>query len=268
MAELHELLRRDLEIIRERASPPPGAEPRVLAAVEAIGFGPEPLEPDPDPDVGWEGAANDAAGHAGTVVQGTGQIVWAAKIVAVTLALTGAGLLAVGVTGRVILASRGSSSSVVSQVEAPAPAIAPAAPQPVSPAEPPLAEQATTPPEPTRSALPSTPRPTSIGEARAPDPLAAELALVEAARTAKDPSGALELLRQHEKTFADGLLATERELLIIEHLCELGQFEPARARDRRLFPDRRDVPQRARLVELCPELANDRGTDSSAVGHE
>jgi hypothetical protein len=61
MAELHEQLRRDLETLRDRASPPPGADARVLAAVEAIGFGPEgPLEPDTDPDVGWDGAAKDA----------------------------------------------------------------------------------------------------------------------------------------------------------------------------------------------------------------
>jgi hypothetical protein len=264
MAELHEQLRRDLETLRERQSPPPGADARVLAAVEAIGFGPGgPSEPDPDPDVGWDGAANDAVGHAvhaGHATAGA-QLVWAAKIVAVTLALTGAGLLGVGATGRVIRASRASSSAVASGVDTTVPstattdaALEPSTPAPTVLAEPPTASELEAPepaaPERARSTVPL---PSAATEVQQPDPLAAELALIEAARTAADAASALELLREHERRFADGLLATERELLIIEHLCELGQFEPAR----RMFAAHRDAPQRARLLELCPELGHD-----------
>lgn len=273
MAELHEQLRRDLELLRDRQSPPPGAEARVLAVVEAIGFGPEgPFEPDTDPDVGWDGAANDAvghtgnAGHAGHATTGA-QLVWVAKIVAVTLALTGAGLLGIGATARVIRASRASSSPVASGADTTVSTIATtdAGPERSTPVPTALAEQAATElevPEPAatdraRSTVPAAPLSSPTTEVQHPDPLAAELALIEAARTAADAGSALELLRQHERRFADGLLATERELLIIEHLCELGQFEPARTRDRRMFADRRDAPQRARLVELCPELGNE-----------
>jgi hypothetical protein len=262
MAELHEQVRRDLEILRDRQSPPPGADERVLAAVEAIGFGPEgPFEPDPDPDVGWDGAANDAVGHAGHVTTGA-QLVWVAKIVAVTLALTGAGLLGVGATARVIRDSRASSSPVMSGANTTAPEIATTdagseTPTPIAERE--ATELETTEPEPAAAERThsTTPLPLPATEVQHPDPLAAELALIEAARMAKDAGAALELLRQHERRFADGLLATERELLIIEQLCELGQFEPARARDRRMFADRRDAPQRARLFELCPELGNE-----------
>jgi hypothetical protein len=260
MAELHEQLRRDLELLRERASPPPGADARVLAAVEAIGFGPG--GPDTDPDLGWDGAANDAVGHAvhaGHATTGA-QLVWAAKIVAVTLALTGAGLLGVGATARVIRASRASSSPVASGADTTATtdaALEPSTPAPTVLAEPPSARELE-PAEPAvteraHATVPGTPLPSPATEVQKPDPLAAELALIEAARTAVDAASALELLREHERRFADGLLATERELLIIEHLCELGQLESARRR----FAAHRDAPQRARLLELCPELDHD-----------
>jgi hypothetical protein len=278
MAELHEQLRRDLETLRERQSPPAGADARVLAAVEAIGFGPGgPSEPDPDPDVGWDGAANDALGHAvhaGHATTGA-QLVWAAKIVAITLALTGAGLLGVGATARVIRASRASSSAVASGVDTTGPttatadaALEPSTPAPTVLAEPPSARELE-PAEPAvteraHATVPGTPLPSPATEVQKPDPLAAELALIEAARTAVDAASALELLREHERRFADGLLATERELLIIEHLCELGQLESAR----HMFADHRDAPQRARLLELCPELGNAEGTDPRAAGHE
>lgn len=278
MAELHELLRRDLEILRDRQSPPPGADTRVLAAVEAIGFGPVgpegPFEPDTDPDLGWDGAANDAVGHAGHAGHATtgAQLVWAAKIVAVTLALTGAGLLGIGATARVIRASRASSSPVTSGVATTARTIATTDAGPELSTPPLLAEQvvpeleATEPAatERARSSIPATPLPSPTTEVQHPDPLAAELALIEAARTAVDAASALELLRQHERRFPDGLLATERELLIIERLCALGEYEPARL----MFAAHRDAPQRARLLDLCPELGNDRGTDPRAAGHE
>lgn len=270
MAELHEQLRRDLEILRSHASPPPGADARVLAAVEAIGFGPEgPFEPDADPDSRWDDAANDAlehaqhAGHATT----SAQLVWVAKLVTATLALTGAGLLGIGVTARAIRASNTSSSAVTSGVDttAPASATTDAEPDPSTPTTPPLVEQpATEQPaskpaatQGTRSTIANPPSSSPTTEAQHPDPLAAELALIEAARTAADAQTALELLRQHEHRFADGLLATERELLIIERLCGLGEYEPARERDRRMFAAHRDAPQRARLLGLCPELGNE-----------
>jgi hypothetical protein len=272
MAELHELLRRDLEILRDRQSPPPGVDARVLEAVEAIGFGPEgPFEPDTQPDIGWDGAANDVAGHAshaghvghaGHATTGA-QLVWVAKIVAVTLAMTGAGLLGIGATARMIRANQAPSSSVTSGVDTTAPTIATTDPGPElsTPAPPPLTEQvvpeleATEPAatERARSTIPATPLPMPATEVQHPDPLAAELALIEAARTAVDAASALELLRQHERRFPDGLLATERELLIIERLCGLGEFEPAR----RMFAAHRDAPQRARLLDLCPELGTD-----------
>jgi hypothetical protein len=273
MTELHELLRRDLELLRDRQSPPPGVDARVLEAVEAIGFGPEgPSEPDTEPDVGWDGAANDVAGHAGHAGHAGAQLVWVAKIVAATLALTGAGLLGIGATARVIRANQAQSSSVTSGVDTTATiATTDAGPELPTPPPPPLTEQvvpgleATEPAtEQARSTISATPLPSPTTEVQHPDPLAAELALIEAARTAVDAASALALLRQHARRFPDGLLATERELLIIERLCALGEYDTAR----RMFAAHRDAPQRARLLDLCPELGNDAGTDPRDAGHE
>jgi hypothetical protein len=81
------------------------------------------------------------------------------------------------------------------------------------------------------------PAPSALGAERAHDTddaaLARERTLVEAARTAltrSDGAAALQLLGQHEREFATGRLAEEREALRVPALVLLGRLAEARQR--------------------------------------
>lgn len=248
MAELHEPLKRDLAALRERASPSTDVEARVLAAVEAIGVGPD-FEPDSasDKGAGFEPAANDggATGHAA-------QLLWAGKIVAATLALTTAGLLTVAAAGRAIRDRPDVTHEAATEstpVATPAAIDAPPQTPATDPAPPPAVEVPAAQPRPSRPRSPVI-APATPSDA---DPLAAELALIEAARAAGDARAAVVHLREHARRFEHGALATERELLLIERLCEQGSLGEARARLARAFANA--SPQRSKLLERCPALA-------------
>jgi len=80
------------------------------------------------------------------------------------------------------------------------------------------------------------------GPAPAPDRLAAESALLDRAQSALENARAAEALvltRQHERAFAGGKLAQEREALAVRALVDLGRGAAARRRAARfhvLFP--------------------------------
>lgn len=88
-------------------------------------------------------------------------------------------------------------------------------------------------------AAPPAPRPRRAP----PSTLAAEQALLEAARralAAGDADAALSSVRRHGARFADGRLAEERELLRVQALVRAGRLDAARAfagAFRRDFPD-------------------------------
>jgi len=255
MAELHEPLRRDLAALRQRADPPPGAEQRVLASIEAAGF-----------DLGSEPELIEATELGAPVRETLAPLAWSAKVVAITLALAGVGILAVrgSVLAARALAPPPSPRPTVAEPATPAtlvpsPERPPERVGPPSPAS--MATPASTPPSPSpaptnpAAVVPRPSRSDSSGpEPASPDSLAAELALVESARAA-DPAAALELLEHHAQRFPAGALATERELLIVESLCALGRLDQARARAGTFARTHPASPQLTKLRTVCPELA-------------
>jgi hypothetical protein len=136
-------------------------------------------------------------------------------------------------------------SPVVSSTERPAPS-APRTPEPppavpaiaVTPPAPALPPQL----EPARPAAPHLPTraPARVKQPSVPatpaSPVAAapsEVELLEQAHAAMrdgDPARALARTGQHERLYADGVLAEEREALAIEALAKLGRRDDARAR--------------------------------------
>jgi hypothetical protein len=234
MVDLDDRLLRDLARLRERASPPAGAEQRVRAALDAaIG---------PDPEGGGDGGGA-ASGDGGSGISGLGgsKLAIAGKVVAATLAATSVGLLVkLGVapdrhprevaTPTVTIAETTSTNEPASQPK----------PEP----EPPIVV--------TPRAKPPAPvqRPSELDE----DPLTAEVTLLEQARAADDLAARLELLEQHRTRFEDGLLAAERESLRISTLCELDQLDAARRAAEAFLLAHPHSPLRLRMRSACPEL--------------
>jgi RNA polymerase sigma-70 factor (ECF subfamily) len=124
-------------------------------------------------------------------------------------------------------------------------------PQRAMPAEPP----ATTSPVESAS-MPSVAvqRPTRV-EAREPvDALAAENALVAAARDALargDHATALAKLSDHARSFPNGQLAEERAALRIEALCAAGKHAQGRAEAKQFLRDHPGATQAARVEAAC-----------------
>ena len=82
--------------------------------------------------------------------------------------------------------------------------------------------------------------------------LAAEAALVRAAKAESDDRAALVLLDRHATSFPNGELARERELLRAERLCALGRVDEARALAKRFLADGRDDLLARRMRKVCP----------------
>jgi len=91
------------------------------------------------------------------------------------------------------------------------------------------------------AATPASPR--TAPSALAPNQLELERQLLDGARSALargQGSRALELTKEHERTFRRGILAQEREALAVRALLSLGRVDEARARTerfRRSYPD-------------------------------
>jgi hypothetical protein len=77
----------------------------------------------------------------------------------------------------------------------------------------------------------------------------AEVALISSAQQAleRDPRRALAALDEHERRFARGVLAEEREVLRFDALVALGQSSQARSCARAFVARFPSSPQRARL---------------------
>lgn len=83
------------------------------------------------------------------------------------------------------------------------------------------------------------------------DDLAAEAALIRAAKSAADDRGALVLLDRHAQSFPDGTLSREREMLRAERLCALGRVDDAHAVATRFLADGSDDPLARRMRKVC-----------------
>jgi hypothetical protein len=249
MVEHDELMRRAVEGLRASRSPTPGAEARVLASLELQLGGP----PDPGGGPSTDGGAGMTAGSAAST--GTSAtMAWVAKVVGATTALTAGGLLAIQVGIGALQGPTADQQAVADEV------VAVAETQP----EKTHAQQAQPPEEEELEAIPVTagalpkPRvqvPTQV-EVDLTDALAAELALIEAAKRASTPSVALERLEQHAREFPNGTMASEREALAVVALCQLDRPQDARTRARSLVAKRPGLPLLQRMRSECPVLTD------------
>lgn len=91
--------------------------------------------------------------------------------------------------------------------------------------------------------------------ASAPNPpdLAAEVALIRAAKSQRDDLAALTVLDRHAREFPSGALARERELLRAERLCALGRVAEVRAIAAHVLADGADDPLARRMRGVCSE---------------
>lgn len=273
MARLDEQTRRDLERLREHASPSAAAKQRMFAGLELrLGGG----GGDPD-DSGGGDAGGDLGGDLASIEAplaadgGLGGIVWAAKVVGATLTMTAAGVIALqlGVGAVRMLKAQPSSHGDASQSR---PALAQSIEQDSAhehESEPSELDSFTPPVQAEPAQPPTRPRP-KPGDARADAPaatpqdtLAAELALLEAAHTS-DPRSALAALEQHLAEFPHGELADERELLRVQTLCRLDRLDEARDLATAFLQQHPNSALRKRLLSTCPALT---GMDAPQAGH-
>jgi hypothetical protein len=121
------------------------------------------------------------------------------------------------------------------------PAAQPTPPEPVVRKPERAAAVGTRPVEPPKAEVeaPAPPAAVEVEQAPAKPPrdttLAAERALLEIARAAlakNDNAAALKSVEEHERTFPDGRLVEERELLFVQALAKLGRKDEAHARAR------------------------------------
>lgn len=200
-----------------------------------------------------------AAGHAAAGSAWTVKLAIAAALVA--------GGIGVGVVAQRALGSRGEASSPVVATKpsiAPAPAVVAAAAAPTV-----VAPTAATPVVPPVVVAPAdAPTGLDAGVARAdrpraPDPDAAgpganaEAQLIERARTALTRgrhAEALRTLMSHERTFADGQLAEERDVLAIEAYVSTANVRIARERIARFQAAYPTSIHRAKVAALAEEL--------------
>jgi hypothetical protein len=233
MVDLDDRLLRDLARLRERSSPPVGAEQRVRAALDAaIGPGPG----------GGDDGGSASGGHAGAGLGGTGKSSLAIKLLVATAAAAGVGLfIELGVKrDRPAPDTAAPPVTVSATNHAQAP---PSTEQPQPEPEPILVTPGTQPQGPA-------PRPSEPDE----DLLTAEVVLLDRARTTDDLAARLELLEQHRTRFEHGHLAAERESLRISTLCELDQLDRARAAAEKFLLAHPRSPLRLRMRSACPKL--------------
>lgn len=252
---------RSVELLRARREPREGAEDRILAQLEATVGG--------TPDGGGSDGAGPQAG-AGSGGAGAGPL-YAAKIVLATATLTALGLGALRLGAVLLSPSPAASPPPSARAEAPPSASEPAkAPVDAAPPSEPLAGEPEPPPaevqpETKASANPRTP-PEDSGTPADADAVAAELALIEAARAAEGPRAVIEQLEAHAREFPEGLLVDERELLWTLADCERGQLDAATTRARSFIKRRPSSPLVDRMLHACPELEA-RMTKADQAGH-
>jgi hypothetical protein len=247
MVEHDELMRRAVAGVRASRSPTSEAQARVFAALERRLGGPL--------------AGVDASDGVDTVGPAPASTVpvtidWVAKVIGATVSLTAAGLLllriAVGAvqTTTVDGEPRRDERTVSDTVD-----VVDVADTSV------LRDHAS---EPMLEAVPVKPARTPVPAMPSPEPpelapantLAAELALVGAAKRASTPDAALMLLDQHAREYPSGVMASEREALAVVALCQLDRTGEARARARVLIAERPGLPLLQGMRRDCPALAD------------
>jgi hypothetical protein len=218
--------------LRSHRGPPPGAEDRVLAAIQARLGGP--------PD---GGASAPPSG---------GDLGYFAKIAVATASLTAGGLVAIRLVAVGVHAWRDDPVPAADPVVVVELKEAVAEPPP-----PPL--DSPPPPEPDELAPDEAPkaRPRSVLAPTSEASIAAELDLLRRARGAPSPAEVISLLETHAARFPRGSLVDERDALWSIASCEQGQLAEARARALELARRRPHSPLLERVAKRCPALAAD-----------
>lgn len=240
-----DLMRRAVAGVRANRSPTAEAQARVFAALELrLGV---PLADADASDLSTAGSGPTTTPPPTPPVT----IGWVAKIIGATAGLTVAGLvlLRVGVgalqTTTVDDAPRRDQPTVSETVEVgDVTALDDDASEPVF---------ETVPVKATRTAVAAKPvaKPRELAAA---DTLAAELALIGAAKRANTPEATLVLLDQHAREHPNGAMVSEREALAVVALCRIGRTDEARARARVLIAARPGLPLLQCMCRDCPAL--------------
>ena len=217
--------------LRSHRGPPPGAEDRVLAAIQARLAGP--------PD---GGASAPPSG---------GDLGYFAKIAVATASLTAGGLVAIRLVAVGVHAWRDEPATWVDPVVVSEPKVAVADPPPPPLDPPPPEPDELAPDEATKA------RPRSLRAPTSEASIAAELELLRRARGASSPAEVISLLEAHASKFPRGSLVDERDALWSIASCEQGQIADARARALELARRRPHSPLLERVAKRCPALAAD-----------
>jgi hypothetical protein len=276
MTELRPDIRAALDGLRRHASPPAGIESRMLAQFHARLAG---------PDGGGDGGPSGGS-DAGSALTGSGsaaKLAYAAKVVGATV-----GLIAIGLTGLIGVATvvrdpvetaagvdasehGGEGPGGEGMGEGLGEGLAGEVARDQGPAEsqpPPSGSPAVNPQPPERGLAErrsSTPAPTQPSTVSADDSLAAELAIIEAARQAK-PADALRHLADHARRFPEGALAREREALWATSACAQNRPDAARAAIERLLARDPGPLLRQRVATACAEKLDQATTDRLVGG--
>lgn len=240
-----QLMRRAVAGVRASRSPTSDAQARVFAALELRLGGPLAGVDASDVDASTVGPAPTSTAPV--------TIDWVAKVIGATAGLTAAGLLllrvAVGAvqTTTVDGEPRRDERTVSDTVDVGDTSVRD------DPAREPVLE--TVPVKATRTAVSAKPivEPPELAPA---DTLAAELALVGAAKRASTPDAALVLLDQHAREYPSGAMESEREALAVVALCQVDRTDEARARARVLIAGRPGLPLLQGMRRDCPALAD------------
>jgi hypothetical protein len=239
-----ELMRRAVAGVRASRSPTPEAQARVFAALELrLGV---PLA-DVDASDGMGTVGPDPATSAPVTIG------WVAKVIGATAGLTVAGLLLlrVGVGALQTTTVEGEPHREQRSVSDTGKVGDTSARD--DDAGEPVVE--TVPVNVAGTAVPAKPI-VKPRELAATDTLAAELALVGAAKRASTPDAALVLLDQHAREYPNGAMVSEREALAVVALCQVDRTDEARARARVLIAARPGLPLLQGMCRDCPALAD------------
>ncbi|HET7544846.1 MAG TPA: hypothetical protein VFK05_33495 [Polyangiaceae bacterium] len=216
-----------LELLRraEDATPPVGAQERILARLSASSFG----------AAAGGGVLAGSAPGGGAAVVVSGSLRQLARRFATWSLLPLAAGIVIGVNGEALLgrehARRAPPSSATAAGIPSTPAPLPAATvAPLTSALPPSlavesAASGVAPPNPSSKLAPQ--------DSRSGDSLAQERALLDRARqklSVSEPEHALQFLEQHARRYPNGRLSEEREAMLINVLVSLGDVERAQAR--------------------------------------
>ena len=265
MFELDQGLREDLERLREQQGPSPATLGQIFAALE-LQLGDDPGPQDSGDDRSG-GSPELSGGLPEPPIASFGvSLGFAAKAVGATVALTGAGLIALrlAVVALRAIAPEPASEGEPQQQRALEPTRSEAPPssadefnREVEAQKPELGLPPSMESLPDQAEARSAAATSKRGAPEPVDSLALELAMLEAAHAASDPEAALVELERHRRRFPNGQLADEREILRVEAMCGLGHIEAAREAAARFLAVRSNSPLRPRMRRACAAI--DRG---------